>query len=182
RLIASDPAAADAEVGELRTELRAAIADIRRLVYDLRPPALDELGLLGAIRERAAQCHTAGAGTGSGDGDSGLTVTVEAAEPFPILPAAVEVAAYRIVMEALTNAVRHARARTCTVRLALSDHTVAVEVDDDGIGLPADHTPGVGLLSMRERAAELGGSCVVSTRPDGGTRVAAHLPVPRTPP
>jgi signal transduction histidine kinase len=168
-------------VGELRTELRAAIADIRRLVYDLRPPALDELGLLDAIRERAAQCHTGEAGAGSGDGGSGLTVTVEAAEPFPALPAAVEVATYRIVVEALTNAVRHARATTCTVRLALSDHTVVIEVDDDGIGLPADHTPGVGLVSMRERAAELGGSCVVSARSDGGTRVAAHLPVAGTP-
>jgi signal transduction histidine kinase len=181
RLLTSDPAAADAQVGELRTELRAAIADIRRLVYDLRPPALDELGLLDAIRERAAQCHTGEAGAGSGDGGSGLTVTVEAAEPFPALPAAVEVATYRIVVEALTNAVRHARATTCTVRLALSDHTVVIEVDDDGIGLPADHTPGVGLVSMRERAAELGGSCVVSARSDGGTRVAAHLPVAGTP-
>src|SRR5947208_10250776 len=107
KLITSDPVAADALVTEWRTELRVAIADIRRLVYELRPPALDELGLVGAIRERATQYQH------SGDTDRlSLRVIVEAPEHMPSLPPAIEVAAYRIVQEALTNMLRHAQART----------------------------------------------------------------------
>jgi signal transduction histidine kinase len=173
-LIRREPTAAEDQVSELRTGLRAAISDIRRLVYDLRPPALDELGLLGAIRERATHYHAAGTETASGP-----TIIVEAAEPFPPLPAATEVAAYRIVMEALTNVVRHARATTCTVRLALTGADLVIQIDDDGIGLPARQTGGVGLQSMRERATELGGTCAVSARAQVGTCVTAHLPVPR---
>jgi signal transduction histidine kinase len=95
----------------------------------------------------------------------------------------VEVAAYRIAQEALTNVVRHAAARSSTVRLAIEDGALRVEVRDDGVGMPgpqADHTGhvGVGLTSMRERATELGGSLVVGPLPEGGTRVLARLPLP----
>jgi two-component system NarL family sensor kinase len=96
---------------------------------------------------------------------------------MPHLPAAVEVAAYRIAQEALTNLVRHAHARHCTVRLAMNGG-LELEVIDDGKGLPARHAVGVGLASMRERAAELGGTCTVRRGPDGGTIVRAELPVP----
>jgi two-component system NarL family sensor kinase len=92
-------------------------------------------------------------------------------------PAAVEVAAYRIATEALTNVVRHARARSCEVRLSL-DGGLVVEVSDDGIGVPSDRRPGVGLHSMRERAEELGGECTVGAFGTGGTRVLARLPLP----
>ena len=95
---------------------------------------------------------------------------------MPTLPAAVEVAAYRIVQEALTNISRHAQARTCTVRFSLRD-ALEIEITDDGIGLPQEHRTGVGLLSMRERAAELGGSCVIEKNNGNGTRVCALLPV-----
>ncbi|HEU5098834.1 MAG TPA: sensor histidine kinase [Roseiflexaceae bacterium] len=182
-LIPRDPAAADALVVELRTELRAAIADIRRLVYDLRPPALDELGLVGAIRARAAQCYVSaandaedGAGTAP---DEHLQVLVNAPEHVPPLPAAVEVATYRIVQEALTNVVHHARARTCVIRLDVSEG-LHLEIADDGIGLPTEVGAGVGLRSMRERAAELGGTCVVETKPQGGTQVLVRLPLAPT--
>jgi signal transduction histidine kinase len=103
-------------------------------------------------------------------------VTVEA-EVFPALRAAVEVAAYRIAAEAVANAVRHAGASTCTVTLGLSGDDLLVEISDDGRGVPADAVPGVGSASMRERAAELGGTLDVTTAPGGGTTVRARLPL-----
>jgi signal transduction histidine kinase len=164
-LIRQDPAAADALVVELRTELRAAIADIRRLVHGLRPPALDELGLIGALQRLAESI--------SGD----VLIAVHVPADVPALPAAVEVAAYRIVQEALTNVARHAQARICTVLLDVAPDRLTVEIVDDGTGLPGESlVPGVGLSSMRERAAEMGGDLVVANGPDGGTRVLAHLP------
>jgi signal transduction histidine kinase len=168
RLIPHDPKAADELVGEVREELRAAIADIRRLVYGLRPPALDDLGLLGALGQLAAKYGA--------EGGQDLQVSVEAPEELPPLPAAVEVAVYRIVQEALTNVVRHARARTCIVQLAVADD-VSLEIEDDGVGLSEEHTAGVGLLSMRERAAELGGTCIFEPAPKGGTQVLVKLPL-----
>jgi signal transduction histidine kinase len=182
RLLASDLAAADALVVEQRDGLRNAIADIRRLVYGLRPPALDELGLVAAIRERAT--HFSSATMAEPQDADGLRVTVTAPDSLPALPAAVEVAAYRIVQEALTNVARHAQARTCAVRLALDasarpDETAAltVEVVDDGVGLPPVLRDGVGLRSMRERAEELGGTFASETVSGGGTRVIALLPL-----
>jgi signal transduction histidine kinase len=167
-LIGRDPQAAEALVGELRTELKAAIADIRRLVYGLRPPALDELGLAGALQRLAER-------TGA-DGD-GLRVLVEVAPDLPTLPAAAEVAVYRITQEALTNVVRHASATSCLVRVGVDPTALTVEITDDGVGFPgASWTAGVGLSSMRERAAEMGGECLVQPGPDGGTRVVARLP------
>ena len=99
-------------VVELREELRAAIADIRRLVYDLRPPALDDLGLAEALRQLAARYDSK---------DEPLRVQVKTPENLPGLPAAVEVAVYRITQEALTNVARHARAKTCVVRLVVNE-------------------------------------------------------------
>ena len=166
-LLARDPQATDTLLAGLKAQIQAAIADIRRLVYDLRPPALDELGLIPAIREQAM-----------GYAQAGLYVSIEAPENLPPLPAAVEVAGYRIVQEALTNVSRHAQARVCHVTLSLGDSLV-LQVTDDGIGLSEDRRAGVGLSSMRERAAELGGTCVVeSLGPAGGTRVLARLPLP----
>jgi signal transduction histidine kinase len=173
-LIPSDPEAAASLVAELETEIRAAVADIRRMVYDLRPPTLDELGLAAAIRERAAQInHQNQRGSAT---MNGLHIIVEAPDDLPTLPAAVEVAAYRIALEAITNVVRHSKANTCTIRFELADELL-VKITDDGIGLPAQHRSGVGLLSMRERAAELGGSCTIQRMEGSGTRVSARLPV-----
>ncbi len=172
RLIPRDPAAADEVVVELRDELRSAIADIRRLVYDLRPPALDDLGLVEALRRLSERY---------GSKDDPLRVVVEAPEDLPNLPAAVEVAVYRITQEALTNVARHARARNCVVRLAINKD-VALEIVDDGVGIPAQRGAGVGLSSMSERASELGGSCVVEPVPESGTRVLVRLPLPKESP
>ena len=146
--------------------LRTAIADIRRLVHGLRPPALDELGLVGAVQRLAERCGT----------DGGLRVDVDVSGELPALPAAVEVAAYRIAVEAVTNAVRHAGASRCDVSIRLGDELV-VEVADDGVGLAADHRQGVGLASMRERAEELGGVLSAEAVAGRGTRVRAQLPL-----
>jgi signal transduction histidine kinase len=172
-LLQRDARAADTLLVQLGAEIESAVGDIKRLVYNLRPPALDELGLIGAIRAGAAQYS---AGTGS----SGLLVEIEAPDQLPPLPAAVEVAAYRIVQEALTNVARHAQARRCVVRLTCAE-ALCVEISDDGTGFGPDgrskqHT-GVGLLSMHERAAELGGRCVIEPGLPSGLRVRAWLPL-----
>lgn len=173
-----DPNAAAGLAREMQQEIRASIADIRRLVYKLRPPALDELGLVAAIRDRAAQVNHSGSGGENQATEDWLVVQVEAPERLSALPAAVEVAAYRIVLEALTNVVGHARARTCTIRLSMDgERRFQIEVCDDGVGLPAGYRAGVGLISMHERAAELGGRCEITSVPGQGTRVRAELPV-----
>ncbi|MDQ3779406.1 MAG: sensor histidine kinase [Chloroflexota bacterium] len=164
--IPHQPAAAEALLVELKAQTQTAIADIRRLVYDLRPPALDDLGLVPALREQA-----------TGYSEKWLSVSVEAPEPLPPLPAAIEVAAYRIIQEALTNVVRHAGAHVCRVRLSVGND-LQLEITDDGVGLPENPRAGVGLHSMRERAAELSGTCAVEPLRTGGTRVLARLPLP----
>ena len=167
RLMNSDPAAADELLDRAAASVEGTVADVRRVVYALRPPALDQLALVGALRQHALMLST---------GAADLDCDVIAPEPFPHLPAATEVAAFRIAQEALTNVVRHAHARHATVTLAV-DGALTLEVRDDGTGLPADRTPGVGLESMRERALELGGTCSVGDRPDGGTAVSVALPL-----
>lgn len=165
-LVRDDPERAATLLAELQAETGAAVADVRRLVDALRPPAIDEFGLVGALRLAADRLDTPGAPRLEVGSDGRL----------PDLPAAVEVAAYRIGTEAMTNAVRHAGAATCSLRLSGGDDLTVV-VEDDGRGLPTEPRPGVGLVSMHERAAELGGECRVEPRPGGGTRVVARLPL-----
>jgi len=164
-LLRQDLDAADTLLQELAIHTQAAIADIRRVVYALRPPALDDLGLVLALREHVAHYN-----------QSGVQITVEAPDHLPTLPAAVEVAAYRIVQEALTNTIRHAQARTCTVCLTVGD-ALEVEIRDDGVGLLLGGRGGVGLTSMRERTDELGGTCQIVSVPGAGTRIHARLPL-----
>jgi signal transduction histidine kinase len=170
-LLDTDPSEARRLLDELGADVRTTLTDIRRLVDGLRPPALDELGLLGAIEQQAARL---GGSSGSGPATA---ITIQASPtPLPDLPAAVEVAAYRITVEALTNAVRHAEARTCRVTLEVGERLV-IEVIDDGRGVPTAVTPGTGLESMEARAVELGGSLWIEARRGGGTRLEARLPI-----
>lgn len=136
------------------------------MVYAMRPPALDELGLVPALRQQAV-------GLRNREGDP-VAVDVAAPEDLPDLPAAVEVAAYRIVTEALANVARHSSSATAEVRLERDDAGLRLEVTDRGARNGA-WRPGVGLSSMRERAAELGGTLEAGPGPHGG-RVAALLP------
>ncbi len=151
-------------LADLAEQTREVIADLRRLVYALRPPALDELGLVGALAQ-----------IGEAPGQN-LVFEFDRPDTLPPLPAAVEVAAYRIAQEALTNVVRHADAKRCRLSLGMSDGGMLLEVIDDGGGLDGTQLPGIGLRSMRERAEELGGSFEVGSPAGGGCRVAAFLP------
>ena len=110
---------------------------------------------------------------------TGLAVRVAAADELPPLPAAVDLAAYRIAAEAVTNAARHAGARRCTISLAADARggRITIEVRDDGCGMPVSYQPGLGLASMQARASELGGVCRIESQPGAGTVVMAELPL-----
>jgi two-component system, NarL family, sensor kinase len=147
-------------------QARTAVEDVRRLVSGLRPPVLDDLGLVGALRS-----------TGPAVAADGPCVTISSDGELGELPAAVEVAAFRIAQEALTNAVRHASASAIDVRLTVAAQVLRLRVEDNGVGLRAGpQRRGLGLTSMRERAAELGGTCTVD-RTEGGTTVLAEIPL-----
>lgn len=163
--IVSDPVAADALLIRLRADAVAAVGEIRRLVYDMRPPTLDELGLVAALRQQVSSLRTA-------DGRP-MHVRVEA-DDLPPLPAAVEVAAFRIATEAVLNSARHSGTDQAWVRIQHKDDCLEVTVRDPGSTADA-WQPGVGLSSMRERAAEVGGAIHVTTSPEG-SRVQALLP------
>jgi two-component system NarL family sensor kinase len=162
-VLGGDPDRAAELVAGLRRDVADAIAEIRRLVEGLRPPAVDELGLVGALSQQATRMHGA-------DGRP-LAVRVDVPVPLPVLPAAVEVAAYRIVVEALTNVARHAHTRDAAVALEPDGDRLRIAVRDGGTAT-ADWVPGVGLTSMRERAEQLGG-----TFRAGGGCVEVALPI-----
>lgn len=164
-LVSRDPQSAERLLDDLSARIRQAVGVVRAIVDDLHPPPLDEFGLVGAVTELASRF--------SGE----LTVTVEVVSELPPMPAPIELAAYRIATEAITNAARHAGGVTCRVSFAANEH-LEVRVVDGGRGLSSEMAEGVGLPSMRHRAAELGGSCSVAARPEGGTEVVARLPLP----
>ena len=142
--------------------MQAAIAEIRRLVEGLRPAALDQLGLLPALH---AQVERLGEG-----------FALSGPETLPDLPAAIEVAAYRIASEALTNAARHSGAGRRELRVAVNG-MLELEVEDNGRGVVHPVGAGLGLRSMRDRADEVGGTLSVAAGPQGGTLVRARLPI-----
>jgi signal transduction histidine kinase len=165
---ATDPAGVAPLLDEIRVDVRSVISDVRRLARELRPPTLDSLGLAGAIEQQA---------TALSGGPTGPTIVVEVAPSLPVLPAAIEVVAYRIATEAMTNVVRHAAAGTCVVRLFVDRDGLVVEVTDDGQGIDPDSASGVGFRSIDERAAEVGGEVDFLPRPGGGTIIRARLPL-----
>jgi signal transduction histidine kinase len=165
--LVSDNHEASALMAKLSKRAREIVSDVRHSVHALRPPALDELGLVEALKEGAIQY-----------GPAGLRVSVDNPQDLSHLPAAVEVACYRIVQEALANVVRHAGASRCSIRLILDEDAgaLSVEVEDDGRGIRDYDSIGVGMISMRERTEELGGWCTVESVEGGGTLVRALLP------
>ncbi len=155
---------AEALLARLVPRLNAAVADLRALVHDLRPPDLDEFGLTASLRELAARLST-----------DEVSVQVDVVA-IPPLSAALDVAAYRIVAEAVTNAVRHARASEVVVHVSTQDGDLLIAVADDGVGMAPEREAGLGLSSMRLRAEELGGALVITTGTEG-TRVLARIPL-----
>ncbi|AHI00326.1 hypothetical protein GCM10010174_84330 [Kutzneria viridogrisea] len=169
----ADPDSAVDLLDRLGAELQGAIREIRRVSKDLGPTMLSQLGLVTAVRE-----HASALAQRQPDPSRRVDFTIEASRNgLGKLPAAVEIAAYRIICEALTNVVRHAAATRCQVRVWLAGGALRLEVTDDGRGLPGTAARGVGLDSMRERAVELGGSCVMEKAVGGGTVVSATLPL-----
>jgi len=166
QLMSSNPAKAQSLLASLKDQAEEAILDLRGLVYGLRPPALDDLGLIGALRQSASR-YESGA----------LRFTFETPEALPDLPAAVETALYRIAQEAMTNVARHAQATLCTVQLNCTNAYAILEVRDNGCGLPPNHRSGVGLQAIKERTTELNGQYTLESLPESGTLVRAQLPL-----
>lgn len=161
------PTAADL-LARVRAETSTAVVEVRRILEDLRPTVLDETGLAGALSRHAEMVA------------AGVPITVDVSGTLPALPANVETAAYRIAQEALTNVIKHAGAGQACLVLAAEDHSLRVEVSDDGHGFASNRSSGVGLASMQHRAESLGGSLAVETG-SRGTTVVALLPLPVQP-
>ncbi|HET6653162.1 MAG TPA: sensor histidine kinase [Nocardioides sp.] len=155
----------EAELLALRSGIQDTVTDVRRIVTGLRPPALDELGVAGAIEQLAA-----------GLAGPGLRVDVRVPD-LPPVPAAVEVALYRVVQEAVTNVVKHAAATRARIAVAVCGDEVRLDVTDNGAGGARPRDGGVGLAGMRDRVEEIGGTLRLSSRPGTGTTVAVILPL-----
>lgn len=167
-------------LGQANAELGDAVAELRRIIEDLRPGSLDELGLTGALMgETRHLLHAAGVACES-------NLDPRWAEQPP-LAAATEVAIYRIGLEAVTNVARHAGASRCCISLRLVDRDVVIAIEDDGDGLEGcadlghrSRPTGIGISSMQQRAQELGGTLVFTTGRLGGTTVTARMPAVRS--
>ncbi|MEH7121077.1 ATP-binding protein, partial [Neobacillus vireti] len=169
---------------ELRSTIRQTVSEIRGLVYDLRPPTLDEMGLIGAIHERIKDLAAPSSTQRGIVMRDRPTFILNAHEQLPELPAAVEVAAYRITTEAIVNVLRHAKAKTCNITLAYKNQQergLIITIEDDGIGVSPirknKKNSGIGIGSMKERAAELGGRFCLEPNVQGGTVITVFLPV-----
>lgn len=154
-------------LGEIKTQTQETVRNIRQIVHALRPPSLDVLGLIPALQTHFGQIAM----------PQSLSIQMTTTpQNFPRLSAAVEVATYRIVLEAVTNVINHAQAEVCEVALIIENSKLKIEIEDDGIGVSKVHTHGIGLDSMRERAEELGGQFELISSSQG-TRVCAEIPI-----
>ncbi|WP_180960114.1 sensor histidine kinase [Neobacillus cucumis] len=183
-LVDSNPYATKDILGELRTTIRQTVSEIRGLVYDLRPPTLDEMGLIGSIHERIKDLSAASATQRSAAETDRVVFTLNTPGKLPDLPAAVEVAAYRITTEAIVNLIRHSKAKNCLISFAFSytgEKGLVICIEDDGIGVDPvrkrEKNSGIGIGSMNERATELGGRFQLETNGHRGTAITVFLPV-----
>jgi two-component system, NarL family, sensor histidine kinase UhpB len=155
------------EFAELAETVQRSLADVRRISLELRPGALDELGLINALISLCARVSD----------QSGIRVHRDLQGPVPVLSSEVELAIYRIAQEALTNVMRHAQASEATVSLTLADDQLALSVQDNGRGLPEHLTEGGGLAGMRERAMLIGAELEIRSSPGAGVSVTLRLPL-----
>ena len=165
RLVETDPSTAVERLARLESISRDALEQVRRVARELRPPALDQLGLVEALRQTA---------------ESQGIVLQTPVDAVPRLPAGLEVAAYRIGAEAITNIARHTPSETAQLTVESSGDTIVFSIGDAGQGMDEAGPWGVGLLGMRERAEELGGSLTLTSQPGHGTLVTATLPIQTT--
>jgi signal transduction histidine kinase len=167
-LLRSDPVTVGALLEQAATDTEDAVASVRQLVSDLRVPAVHEMGLLAALAQQSMRFQRASAGR--------LRIDLDAPTRLPALSERVELAAFRIASEALTNTARHAHAHTCVIRVRV-DGGLRLDIIDDGVGISGRSPAGIGLASMRERARELGGECTIVPRTTPGTHVTVRLPL-----
>jgi two-component system, NarL family, sensor histidine kinase UhpB len=163
-----DPELASEALRRVADVVRDSLDEVRRIARELRPEALDDLGLVNAL---IALCTRV-------DAQGGLVVRRDLPGKLPPLSQEVELVVYRIAQEALTNALRHSNARSASVSLKADAETLALQVADDGDGMP-DQLPGgtAGIAGMRERALLVGGRLSIRSRPDQGTEVRFTIPV-----
>ncbi len=164
KLITNDPDKALSLTRDLKSQTKDSVEEIRHIINDLRPTAVDDLGLLEALHERFARFD-----------QTRLRIILEAPEKIPPLPAAVESAVYRIAVEAVTNVLRHAGASECHICMHINTN-LHLEIVDNGVGLPAEQRKGVGLRAMQERAEELGGIFRILPT-NQGTHLLIELPL-----
>jgi two-component system sensor histidine kinase UhpB len=163
-----DPALAAAELGRLADAVRESLDEVRRIARELRPEALDDLGLVNAL---IALCSRM-------DAQGDLRVRRELQGGLPPLPSDVELVIYRVAQESLTNALRHAGADNATVSLTADAEQIVLSVEDDGEGMPAELPRGTaGIAGMRERALLVGGQLSIESRPGRGTEVRLTVPL-----
>lgn len=165
RLLANEPEKADQLIQEAIRHAQTSTEDLRRMVYDLRPPALDDLGLISAMKSKAQLFES-----------EELELELDLPISLPQLPAAMEVACYMIFQEALTNVARHAKASLCQVSLKVQTE-LELRIEDNGIGIDPHAQVGVGLNSMRQRTEELGGMFRIHPSPQKGTLLIVTLPL-----
>jgi signal transduction histidine kinase len=173
---APTPEEASAKLEDVRALASRTLDGLHRVIFDLRPSVLDDLGLVSAVRWWVARHLT----------PAGIATRVEIEDLDERLPATVEIPVFRAVQEALTNVLRHAEAKTVLVQISRSDGHLDVEIEDDGRGFtpadvatPSESGQGLGLLGMRERIEILGGTLTLDSSPGGGTRVAFRVPLPK---
>jgi signal transduction histidine kinase len=152
-------------VEHLISDSQSIVQEVRQLVHGLRPPALDDHGLIGALRLLVEKFES-----------SKLKVSITVPETIPVLPAAIEVAVYRIIQEAMTNVVKHAKANNCQIILNINN-SFEITMVDDGQGFKPTRQSGVGLISMRERTEEIGGNFKIQAGKKGGTLITARFPL-----
>jgi two-component system sensor histidine kinase UhpB len=167
----SAPPELAAELAETRTLANRAMQELLTLARQLRPTALDDLGLKAALDSHVTQIGR----------QTGIETGFDAEGSFGSLPQEVQIVAYRVAQEALSNAVRHSGARHLDVRLGRTDDSIELEVADDGQGFSFDEaSQGLGLGGMRERAMLVNGTLELESRPQNGTRIRLRVPIETT--
>ena len=157
-----------ARMTAIARQVHATLDEIRRISRELRPEALDDLGLVNALIALSSRVAKQG----------GISVERDFSGELPRLPEDVELVVYRVAQEALTNVLRHSGARRCLIRLGWDGEELVLEVVDDGVGMPASLGGGtIGIEGMRERAVLIGGQLSIGAGPNGGTAVALEVPL-----
>jgi signal transduction histidine kinase len=164
-LLVKNPEKTAKILDDLQNGIEGTLTNVRQLVYELRPPLLDQLGLIGAITDFVSR-H-----------DSQVEINLVLPEQVSSLPAAVEVATFRIMQTALDNVIKHAKATHCDVRLTVVDGNLNIDIVDNGLGIAVNYRAGVGLTSMRERAEELGGTFIIAPAKLRGTHLSVCIPL-----